>query len=68
MGMEVDQAGRDDQPAHVADHFAFKPRPKLRDAAVAKTDVHDGVDALGRIDDAAAAQDEIKDMRSLSLA
>ena len=60
MRVKVDQPRRDDAPRDVMNHFAFELRSELRHATVAETDIHDGIDSLGRIDDAPAAQDQIK--------
>ena len=61
MGVGVDQAGQHQLAAHVG-RFAGRSRQILADvgdAAAAHGDIHDAVEALGRIDDAAASQDEI---------
>jgi hypothetical protein len=68
MRVKVDQPRRDDAPSDVAYCFALKACSKLSHATVAKTDIHDGIDSLGRIDDAPAAQDEIKGHVAHSLA
>ena len=60
MRVKIDQPRRDNAPSDVANRFALEARSKLSHATIAETDIHDGIDSLGRIDDASAAQDQIK--------
>ena len=60
MGMEVDEARRDDKAADVLDHGAGKLRANSRDAPILEADIRHRVDALGRIDDSAPSQNQIK--------
>ncbi len=60
MRVKVDQPRRDDAPRDVANRFALEACSKLSHATIAETDIHDGIDSLGRIDHASAAQDQIK--------
>ena len=60
MRVKIDQPRRDDQARDVANRFAVKARSKLSHATIAETDIHDGIDSLGRIDHASATQDQIK--------
>jgi hypothetical protein len=60
MRVKVDQSRRDDAPRDVANRFALEACSKLSHATIAETDIHDGIDSLGRIDHASATQDQIK--------
>ena len=44
--MKIDQPRRDDQPLDVLDGGAVEVGADLRDAAVAETDIRDGVEPL----------------------
>jgi hypothetical protein len=60
VGVEVDQAGRDDLAGDVADVGSRPAVPAdARDLAAGKSDIDDRIEILGWIDDAAVAQDEI---------
>ena len=62
VGMQVDEAGRDDEARHVA-HFGPGVRRKTgadrRDLAAGEADVRHRIEMLRRIDDPTALEDEI---------
>ena len=62
MGMRIDQPRRDDQPFGVDDFggAGVELRRDRGDAALADADVADGVDAVLRIDDPPAFDDDIE--------
>ena len=60
MGMEVDEARRDDKAADVLDLGAGKLRANSRDAPILEADIGHRVDALRRIDNSAPSQNQIK--------
>ena len=61
MGVQVDQAGRDDEARDVAHIGArvVKPVADLRDLAGGEGDIGDPVEILRRVDDAPALEDEV---------
>ena len=62
VGVQVDEAGRDDEAGHVADvgaGAAFEAWADAGDLAAGKGDVGDGIELLRGVDHPAAAQDEI---------
>ena len=62
VGVQVDQAGRDVEVAHVQDAPRFDGRDvgrHARDAAARDGDVHHAVDVAGRVDDMAPLEQEI---------
>ena len=59
MGVEIDEAGRDDIARDVAQLCAVQPIADRRDPAVGEADVGDAIDPLRGVDDAAALEDEI---------
>ena len=62
MGVEIDEARRDDQPARIHDaiRVAFQAAADRRDPAVADTDVADEATAAQTIDDGAAANEHVE--------
>ena len=60
MRVQINEPRRDDEPRDVADRLAFEAVPEARRTAVVEANIRDGVDSLGRVDDAPAAQHEIK--------
>jgi hypothetical protein len=63
MGVQIDQAGRDDGARHVADvrsRIGLELGSDLGDLAVGEGDVRHGVKLLRRVNHPAAAQDQIE--------
>ncbi len=62
MGVQIDQARRDDAAGNVAHVGAagVEPVPDRGDLAAGEGDIRHPVDILGRVDDAAVAEHEFK--------